>query len=157
MVKLGIRANVIKSGAMKDAGSPFREMSDADRSLFQGLIDEMYERFLQVVARARPHIDEARLRALADGRVYLATEAHAAGLIDEIGTLGDALAAAKQAAGLADKSVVVVEYARPLAHRPNVYAEAPAAPAQLNIVNVDLPPWLQQSWPRFMYLWVPGQ
>ena len=157
MDKLGIRANVIKSGAMKDAGSPFREMSAADRELFQGLIDEMYGRFLEVVAKARPKIEAARLKSLANGRVFLATEAKAQGLIDEVGTFSDVLIAAKATAGLADKPIVVVEYARPLAHRPNVYAEAPAGPAQVNVVNVNLPPWLERSWPRFMYLWLPGQ
>ena len=156
MDKLGIRANVIKSGEMKDAGSPFREMSPADRALFQAMIDEMYARFLKVVGTARPQIEADRLKALADGRVFLAPEAKAHGLIDEIGTVHDAVSAAKVAAGLTDKPVVVVEYARPLAHRPNVYAQTPGGAPQVNLVNVDLPAWLRRSWPRFMYLWTPG-
>ena len=45
MQKLGVRANIIKSAAFKDAGSPLREMSAADRDIFQKMIDQMYERF----------------------------------------------------------------------------------------------------------------
>ncbi len=156
MGKLGIRANVIKSSELKDAGSPFREMTAEDRALFQRLIDEMYERFLKVVAQARSGIDVSRLKELADGRVYLAAEAKAQGLIDEIGTLHDALAAAKTAAGLDKKAVIVVEYARPLLHRPNIYAQGPDVPAQVNLVNVNLPDWLAGPSPEFMYLWAPG-
>jgi protease-4 len=156
MQKLGVQANIIKSGALKDAGSPFREMTTEDRAVFQQMIDAMYERFLNVVAAARTDIDEPRVRKLADGRVYLAPEAREAGLIDELGTLHDAIRAAKQAAGLGETPVVVVEYARPLAHRPNIYADTTDVPAQVNLVNVDLPDWLHGASPQFMYLWAPG-
>jgi len=156
MGKLGIRANIIKSSELKDAGSPFREMTENDRALFQRLIDKMYERFLSVVAAARSGISEQRLNEIADGRVYLAAEAKAQGLVDEIGTLHDALAAAKTAAGLGEKPVIVVEYARPLLHRPNIYARGPDVPTQVNLINVELPAWLKSPAPQFMYLWAPG-
>ena len=156
MQKLGIRANIIKSAEMKDAGSPFREMSAADRAVFQGMIDAMYARFLNVVATARGGIDETRLKQLADGRVYLAPEALREGLIDELGTLHDALEAAKQAAGLEGRPIVVVEYARPHSHRPNIYSNAADRPAQVNLINIELPPWLGGASPKFMYLWAPG-
>jgi protease-4 len=157
MQKLGIRANIIKSAEFKDLGSPFREMSTAERAVFQGMIDAMYARFLDVVATGRQSIDRERLKQLADGRVYLASEARAEGLIDELGSLHDALRAAKDAAGLHGKPIVVVEYARPLEHRPNVYARTVDVPAQVNLVNVDLPWWLEGPSPAFMYLWAPGR
>ena len=156
MRKLGIQANIIKSAELKDAGSPFREMTEQDRAVFQQMIDALYARFLGVVARARPGLDEGRLRALADGRVFLGPEAKERGLVDELGTLHDAIGAAKAAAGLGDKPVVVVEYARPYLHRPNVYAEASDVPAQVNLVNVELPGWLRSPAPQFLYLWAPG-
>jgi protease-4 len=156
MQKLGIRANVIKSADLKDAGSPFREMNAEDRAVFQGMIDAMYARFLKVVADARADLDETQLKSLADGRVYLGPDAHEQGLVDEIGTLHDALAAAKTAAGLDGKPMIVVEYARPYAHRPNVYAHVPDAPTRVNLLNIDLPTWLDGPSPKFMYLWAPG-
>lgn len=157
MEKLGIRANVIKSGALKDLGSPLREMSDADRAVLQAMIDNMHRRFVRVVAAGRKEIDPQRVEQLADGRVYLATLARQEGLIDELGTLHDALLAAKQAAGLDGKPIVVVEYARPLSHRPNIYAQTIDLPTQLNLVNIELPWWLEGSSPAFMYLWAPGR
>lgn len=156
MHKLGIRANIIKSAELKDAGSPFREMSAADREIFQGMIDDMYARFLNVVATARGGIEKTRLRELADGRVYLAPQAEREGLIDELGTLHDALAAAKQAGGLEGRPVVVVEYARPHSHRANIYANTADPPAQVSLINIELPPWLGGTAPQFMYLWAPG-
>ena len=153
MAKLGIRANVMKSGPLKDAGSPFRSMTDADRAVFQGLIDRMYQRFVEVVDHGRANLDEAAVRKLADGRVFLGPEARDLGLVDEIGTLHDAVQAARGAAGLGDKPIVIVEYARSYQHRPNIYAQQPA---QVNLLNVELPDWLDGSTPRFMYLWSPG-
>ncbi len=155
MQKLGVRVNVIKSAELKDAGSFFRAMNPTDRAVFEQMIAQMYERFLEVVRRGRPGIPPERLRELADGRVYLAPAAQDHGLIDEIGTIEDAVRAAKAAAGLAGERVLVVSYARPLAHRPNVYARGDAPPAQVNLLNVQLPDWLHSPSPQFMYLWAP--
>ena len=156
MQKLGIRANVIKSGKMKDAGSPFRAMEADDRAVFQTMIDGMYERFLEVVAAGRPGIDKSKLREIADGRVYGAVEAKARGLIDEIGGIHDAIAAARTAAGLGDRKIVVVEYARRMDYRPNVHARVAGTGPQVNLVNIELPDWLRNPAPQFMYLWAPG-
>ncbi|MGE0482110.1 MAG: signal peptide peptidase SppA [Phycisphaerae bacterium] len=156
MQKLGVRANVIKSGAMKDAGSPFREMSERDRAVFQGLIDRMYAAFVAVVARSRTNLGADRIRELADGRVYLAPEALELGLIDGTGSLNDSIVAAKELAKIAEQKVFVVQYARPVAHRPNVYAQPPGGPAQVNVVNLELPRWLSHPAPQFLYLWAPG-
>lgn len=156
MQKIGVHVNVIKSGELKDMGSLFREMNEKDRAVFQGLIEGMYGRFLDVAARSRSAISRDRLRQLADGRVFLGAEAKEAGLIDEVGTLRDALAGAKAASGLADVKVKVVEYGRPLAHRPNIYARYDQPPGQVNLVNVQLPDWLNSPSPQLMYIWAPG-
>ncbi len=154
--KIGANVNVIKSGPMKDSGSLFRTMNDEDRAVFQRLIDAMYGRFVDVVCTSRTSLRRERVRELADGRVYYAAAALEAGLIDEIGTLSDAIAAAKKAAGIADRKVIVVQYGRTFAYRPNIYAESPAPPAQVNVVNIDTPEWLGGSSPEFLYLWAPA-
>ncbi|MBU0638547.1 MAG: signal peptide peptidase SppA [Planctomycetes bacterium] len=156
MKLVGIRANVFKSGAMKDAGSPFREMTEQDRAVFQTMVEQMYARFLEVVSAARPNLGAERLRELADGRVYLAPTAKEHGLIDEIGTLPDAVQAAKQAAGLTGERTLLVSYARPLGHRPNAYANSAPPPPQVNVVNLPLPSWLSSPSPQFLYLWAPA-
>lgn len=156
MQKLGIRANVIKSGPLKDAGSPLREMSESERAVFQAMIDQMYERFLAVVQAARPDVPAEKLRAVADGRVYAAPQALELGLIDAVGSIHDALVELRLAARLADEKIVVVEYARPVAHRANVYARAPDPPATLNLLQFELPWWLAADSPQMLYLWAPA-
>lgn len=154
MSKVGVQTNVIKSGDMKDAGSPFRPMRDQDRQLYQNLINSMYERFLDVVAAARTSLTRDQIRTLADGRVYLAPDARQKGLIDEIGTLQDAIGAAKTAAKV-EKPVLVVQYSLGHVYRQNVYAEAPGGPGPINLINVELPKWLNGASPEFLYLWAP--
>ena len=156
MSKIGARVNVIKSGELKDAGSPFRTMTDQDRAVFQGLIDDMYARFLKVVQESRRNLSGERVRELADGRVYFGPQAKELGLVDQIGTLHDALAAAKRAAGLDRRAVKVVEYSRPYHYRPNIYAGGEPPPTQVNLVNIGLPDWLFSPAPQFLYLWAPG-
>lgn len=111
----GVDPEVVKSGKMKDSGSPFRAMTDEDRKEWQKLINGMYSQFLAVILkyRATKIGGEEKLRQLADGRVYLATDAKSLGLIDDIGYQEDAVAAAKQLAGLSDK-VRIFTYSRPL-------------------------------------------
>lgn len=150
--KIGVEFNVIKSGQFKDAGSPFRELTPADRAVFEGMIQNMYERFLAVVVNGRPKLNAAQVRTLADGRVYLGDEALKNGLVDELGNVQTAIAAAKRAAGLERHNILVVQYARPYGYKPNVYAEAPP---QVNLLNIQLPGMLPPS-PEFLYLWAPG-
>lgn len=90
---------VIKSGTLKDAGSPTRPLTEQERAYFQGLIDNMYNQFVSAVAAGRK-MNEAAVRILADGRVYTGQEAKANGLIDELGTLHDAVAAAGKMGGI---------------------------------------------------------
>lgn len=97
---------VIKSGTMKDAGSPTRPLTDAERVYFQGLIDNLYGQFVTAVATGRKMKEEA-VRKLADGRVFTGQEAKNNGLVDELGTLQDAIAAAAKMAGISGEPRVV--------------------------------------------------
>jgi ClpP class serine protease len=72
-----------------------------EQRIFQGVIDSLYERFVALVAESR-NITPASARALADGRIFTSREAGAAGLIDGIGYLDDAVEEAKKLAGLAE-------------------------------------------------------
>jgi len=151
---LGVETQAIKSGPKKDAGSPLRKMTDEERKIFQGLIDEFFQRFLEVVKAGRPNLSQERLRELSDGRVYSAAQALEAGLIDRIGTLEEAIELAKQKAH-APRACVVL-YKRPLAWKPTIYAQASGQePRTINVIHVDLPSWLRQTGPQFLYLWVP--
>jgi protease-4 len=154
MDKIGAEATAIKSGPMKDAGSPFKRLRPEEREVFQGLVNQYYDRFVSVVTRGRPNLTEEQVRKAADGRVYSARQALDLGLVDEIGTLRDALSGVKMKIGAARVKVVI--YHRPLGWRPNVYAQTPPAAPQVNVVNVQIPEGLLLPQAQFMYLWAPG-
>lgn len=153
MDKLGIRSQTITSGEHKDTGSPFAEMTGADKNLLQGVIYDMYRQFFQVILESRhdkiltafenrekvesilnspgtkqpaegrewdafttgtvakslkvPVESETALRRMADGRVYTGEQAYYLGLVDEIGTLEDAIRYSGMKTGLgADPNIV---------------------------------------------------
>ncbi len=153
MSKIGVKADAITSGKMKDAGSPFREMKPEEREIFQSLVNQFYDRFVNVVATGRAKLTAEQVRQIADGRVWSAQQAVELGLIDRIGTLRDAFTSLKDQLGI--KKARVVTYHRPLGWKPNIYAESPAGQPQINLVNVSLPPTWAHPEPRFMYLWAP--
>lgn len=97
--KLGLRTGVVKSGALKDAGSPFRPMSAPERAVFQGLVDDIFAQFVDAVAKGRK-MERATVLALADGRIYSGRQAQKLGLVDQLGGFWDAVAAAQKLAGL---------------------------------------------------------
>ena len=90
MGKLGINNDKIKSGAHKDILSPDRPMTPEERALVQGMVDDIYEQFVDVVATGR-QMDPQQVRELADGRIFTGRQAQAAGLVDAMGNYYDAL------------------------------------------------------------------
>ncbi len=100
--KLGLRTQVVKSGPLKDAGSPFREMTAEDRAVFQSLIDDLFQQFVDAVAGGRG-MDRQAVLALADGRVYSGRQALDLGLVDRLGGFWDAVEWARQLAGLPEE------------------------------------------------------
>lgn len=121
MGKVGLKVDIIKSGASKDSGTPFRDMTEEERDLFQGIIDEYYENFLTVVARNRQdRIPADDLRQIADGRVYTAQQALRLGLIDAVGYFHDAFERALDLSSL--KSARLVSYTYYPKIKTNIYA-----------------------------------
>lgn len=107
MSKIGIKDVTVKRGAEKDFLSPFREMTLEEREMLQGVVDEMYERFLSVVAEGR-NFSQDELDMVAGGRIFTGTQALANGLVDEIGYQETAIEMARELAGL--KAAMVIEY-----------------------------------------------
>src|SRR5207237_643863 len=67
MEKIGARAEAIKSGPLKDMGSPFKTLRPEERAVMQGMVDEYYARFLKVLKTGRG-IEGEQLKMIADGR-----------------------------------------------------------------------------------------
>jgi len=91
---------VFKSGEFKDTGSPTRELTEAEKKYFQGVIDEFYNQFVGAVTEGRQGKGDAgaeltreRVVKLADGRIYTGEAAKKNGLVDEIGNYEDAVKA----------------------------------------------------------------
>jgi protease-4 len=148
--KIGVAPLAIKSGPMKDAGSPFRALTDSERAVFQAMIDNFYGRFVGLIVKSRK-LPEDRVRALADGRVYTADEALRLGLVDRIGYLEDVVALAKERAGLDEARVIM--YHRPKEYRTNIYSATPAAStAEGTLAQFAA---TLGGGPRFLYLWWP--
>lgn len=104
--KVGLKASVVKSGKFKDIGSPVREMTPEERALIQELVDDIYDQFLDMVARDR-NIAKENLRKIADGRVFTGRQAQKLGLVDDLGDMGYAVTLAAEMSGITGKPEVV--------------------------------------------------
>jgi protease-4 len=152
MSKIGVKVNIIKSGPAKDSGSPFRDMTEDEKKIFQGIIDEYYEGFLAVVARGRQgKVPAAELRTIADGRVYTAPQALKLGLIDAVGYFDDAVGKARELASL--KGAKVVSYSYFPKTKTNIYAGQLGnfSPLEAKVVE-SMVGALKTG---FYYLWLP--
>ncbi len=152
MRRIGIRAEAITSGPNKAAGSPFEPMPPEHRALLQGLVDEFYENFVEVVIASRPGLSAEDLAWITDGRVITGRKAAQVGLVDRLGDLRTAFEAAKLRAGLTRARLV--KYHRPVEHVGSAYAQAPLTSPQINLLQLNLPD-LPVHQPGFYYLWVP--
>jgi protease IV len=152
--KVGVEASAITSGPRKDMGSPFRVMTPEERGIFQSVIDSFYHRFLAVVQEGRPNLSAEQIKKLADGRIYSGDQAKAAGLIDEVGYLDDAIQLAKKKAGLTEARIVT--YGRRGEYQNNIYSRLfGASPCITGLANLDLVSMVRGGTPQFMYLWMP--
>lgn len=100
--KIGVRQEKIKSGPHKDILSPERDLKPEERAIIQTMVDDMYNQFVQVVAEGRK-MDPARVRQLADGRIYTGNQAKELGLVDELGNFYDAIDGAAKMVGIKGK------------------------------------------------------
>jgi protease-4 len=89
--KVGIGAETIVSGPLKDQPSFTHPLSPEGRSVLTGIVMDLYDQFVSMVAAGR-HMDVARVRELGDGRAYTGRQALALGLIDQIGGEAEARA-----------------------------------------------------------------
>lgn len=105
--KYGIDFNTIKTGPYKDIMSGSREMTDEERNMLQEMINDSYDRFVEIIADGRDMTD-AEVRKVADGRIMNGRQAIEAGLADEFGKAGDAIWALQEDYGL--ENATVFEY-----------------------------------------------
>jgi len=104
--KIGVKYDIVKSGRYKDIGSPFHDMTQAEKIQLQSWVDDAYDQFVSVVAEERGLSKKAVLR-IADGRVFTGQQALKLGLVDLIGDYEKAILLAAELGGISGKPDVV--------------------------------------------------
>lgn len=107
--KMGIKTVTITSGDNKAMGSSVNPLTREQKEIYQSVVDEAYDQFVQVVAEGR-NMKVSKVRRLADGRIYTAKQAEANGLVDQIGTFEDVVRDMKAAYELDDCDLQTMEY-----------------------------------------------
>lgn len=114
---LGVKPETLKAGRFKDTGSFFRSMTPQERELLQQMLNDVHEQFIADVAKGRK-LPIDKVRKIADGRVLTGKQAKAMGLVDELGSLDDAIRDAQRQVNLPETAPVwVLERKRGLIER----------------------------------------
>ncbi len=90
LAKIGVAQESLTTGTFKDTGAIDRALTEEERVYLQGLLQDMYNQFVNLVAEGRK-IPVEKIETIADGRVFTGREAKDLGLVDELGGQGKAL------------------------------------------------------------------
>ncbi len=104
--KIGVKGMVVKAGEFKDIGSPFRNMTDQERKILQGVIDDVHGQFIEAVSEGRS-LPASDVAAIADGRIFTGRQALSLKLVDQMGDLEDSINLAGVLAGIKGKPKIV--------------------------------------------------
>jgi protease-4 len=140
-----VKPETITSGAMKAAGSPYRDLSDAERTYLQHVSDQLHAQFIHAVAVGRKgKISEAEVGKIADGRIFTGEEALGLKLVDKLGNLDDAVALAAKRAKVAGRPGLIY----PRRHDRGLFELLTSSDAQSSVERV-----LSGRSLRFLYKW----
>lgn len=153
LAKIGAKSEAIKSGPLKDMGSPFRDLDPQSKAVMQGMVDEYYARFVSVVTSNRSIKQGEALKTATDGRVFSGVRAAELGLVDRTGLLEDAIDEAKKLAGVPDAAVVM--YRRPYGNAGSIYADGATPPPHAGVMELKIPGLTDRLPAGFYYLWQP--
>lgn len=147
----------ITSGPLKEMLSVTKdrspELATKERGIVQDLVDEMFDRFKDIVREGRPKLDDKAIEDVTTGQVFTANQAITSGLIDKIGFLEDAIARAVVLANLEEESARVIQYKKPQ----GLFDELLGGASQAHSLN-SLEMLVEWTTPRAWYLcsWWPA-
>jgi protease-4 len=148
--KYGVTQTYIKSGKYKTMGSSWKDLTPKEREIFQSIVDQYYDEFVEVIVEGRD-LPEDRVREIADGRVYSGEQARELGLVDKLGELEEATRIAEDLANI--EEATVVRYVESPSFVESLQARlAPPEPESVYIMReagLDLEP-------KPYYLYLPG-
>lgn len=99
--RFGVKTEVISIGKNSGLLSAVNPMTEGERKVWQANMEEVYRQFVTKTAAGR-NLTVKELEPLASGRVWTGRQAKNNGLVDQLGTLHDAIQAAKKAANFKD-------------------------------------------------------
>ncbi len=105
LAKIGIDIEVYKSGEYKDITSLSRSRSEEEQALIQEYIDAAFNLFVDRVAEGR-EMPRSKVLELAKGQAFSGVKAKELGLIDELGSVEDAVEEAKLISNLTEVKIV---------------------------------------------------
>ena len=111
--KVGVNFESVNSNKHSDVFSLMRPFDARELQYMQASVEDIYETFVNLVADGRS-LEPSRVDELAQGRVWIGSDALEVGLVDEIGTLEDAVFHAASLAGLSADMYKVVAFPKPL-------------------------------------------
>jgi protease-4 len=97
--KIGITTDIISRGKNSGVLSSTTGFTDSERDAMQRMLNDVYDQFTTKAAQGRK-MPKDKLEKLARGRIYTGSTAIKIGLVDELGSLDDAIAYAKKQAGV---------------------------------------------------------
>jgi protease-4 len=159
--KLGVTKDALQRGKHADIDSDYTELSPEERQILRQGIDENYQQFVSKVAEAR-HRKYDQIEPVAQGRVWLGSQAKDRGLVDELGGLDTAISMVKKKANIpASENVALMVYPpreslfNMLLKKPQTDTFAAARDAKLREVFGDAPfhAWMNGGMLRTMPLW----
>jgi len=109
--KIGVDYETIKTGEVKDVGSPWREPTDRDREMLQSAIDDVYQQFVEAVMEGR-NLTYDEVISMADGSIFTGRQALDLGLVDELGSFEEAIRLTGELAGIEGEPNTVQERPR---------------------------------------------
>lgn len=142
--KVGVEPGSLKTGELKDSLNPIRPLSEQEIKVWNEILAESLDQFIDVIDQNRDTLNNAEVRELATGQVYTAKQALAVGLVDQIGFEEDALATLLRQ--LQIKQARVIEYEFPAGLLDLLMPTAAAVDPQTRLRAA-----LDQSAPRAMY------
>jgi protease-4 len=145
--KVGVQSDPLKTGPLKDALDPFRPLSEEERKVWDTIINEALDEFVQVIDEGRATLSETDIRRVATGQIFTAKQALQLKLIDEIGDRDAAVEKLKEQLHLTEARVVRYE------HPASVVETLLGVETPIRAPSLDpLSRLLEASVPRAMYL-----
>jgi protease-4 len=106
--KIGVTTETIQRGRNSGIFSSSRRFTDSEREVVRAMMEDTYKQFTTKAAEGR-NMPLEELKKLAGGRIYSGRQAVENGLVDQLGTLDDAIQVAKQLAGIEKDTKVTIE------------------------------------------------